>query len=170
MRTFQFIQGAGGFSVRGLWEGLSVHGLLLQPVHGPSGLHQGHGSGLIVSSQPWHLNPPLFGRSADPSLISVRGFVGKGHRARPMSPVGHRNQPGLFLSRTIPVRAVSRHGTQETNFEGFPGSGVGSSLPLQIEDFLSYDRQSVILWRSLLGRLSFRNHLVPGSHLRMRSL
>ena len=51
--------------------------------------------------------------------------MGKGHRARPMSPVGHRNQPGLFLSRTIPVRAVSRHGTQEPNFEGFSGSGVG---------------------------------------------
>ena len=109
-----------------LWEGLLVQGPLLRSVHGPSGLHQGHGSGLVVSSQLWHPNPLLFGL-ADPSLILVRGFVGKGHHDRPVSPDEHRNQPGQVSSHAIPGSNVSRHGTQEPDFEDFSGSGVGFS-------------------------------------------
>ena len=62
--------------VRGLREGLSVQSPLLRSVHRPLGLHPGHGSGLVISSQPWHPNPTLFGRLADPSLVPVRGFMG----------------------------------------------------------------------------------------------
>ena len=54
--------------------------------------------------------------------------------------------------------------------KAFPALEWVSALLLQIEEFLSYDRQSVVLWRGLLGRLSSLCHLVPGGHPRMNSL
>ena len=98
--------------------------------------------------------------------------MGKGHSSRSVSPVMHRHKPGQVSSLAVPVSNVSRHGPQEPDFEGFSGSAVGFSLStvLQIKDTLSYDRQSVVLWRSLLGRLSSLCHPVPGDRLRMRSL
>ena len=44
----------------------------------------------------------------------------------------------------------------------FPAPKRVSALRSQIEEFLSYDRQSVVLWRSLLSHLSSLCHLVPG--------
>ena len=64
---------------------------------------------------------------ADPRLVPLRGFVGKGHCSRSLLPVKHHYQPGQDSSLAVPVSDVSWHVPQEPDFEGFSGSGAGFS-------------------------------------------
>ena len=53
---------------------------------------------------------------------------------------------------------------------GFPTPERISALLLPFEEFLYYSRQTVILWRNLLGLLSSLGLIVPRGCLRVRSL
>ena len=78
----------------------------------------------------------------------------------------------LNKSHLSPSQSVTYLGMviQSPTFKAFPSLEEVSALLLQIEELLSCRRQNVVLWRSLLGRLSSFCLLVPGGRLRMRSL
>ena len=56
------------------------------------------------------------------------------------------------------------------SLRAFPTEKRVDAVLKQIEEFLSFKKQSVVTWRCLLGRLSSLCHLVPAGRLRMRSL
>ena len=56
------------------------------------------------------------------------------------------------------------------SLRAFPSPERVATLLTQIEEFLSCRRQSVVFWRSLLGRLSSLCHLTPRGRLRMSAL
>ena len=62
--------------VHGLRESLPIQGPLLWSVHGPAGLHAGHGSGFGNSSQSWHSSSTLSGRLADSGVLPGAGSPG----------------------------------------------------------------------------------------------
>ena len=98
---------------------------------------------------------------------SQTGFVGKGYSSRSLSPFRHYHQ-----SRQITPFSFSTYlgmVIQSQTLTAFPSPERVSTLLLQIEEFLSCRRLNVILWRSLLGRLSSLSLLVPGGRLRVRS-
>ena len=57
-----------------------------------------------------------------------------------------------------------------SSLRAFPTEKRVDAVLKQIEEFLSFMKQSVVTWRCLLGRLSSLCHLVPAGRLRMRSL
>ena len=57
--------------VRGVWEGLPVQGSLLWPLHGSTGLHTGHGSGVSFSTSGGYSSSSLLGRLAPGSRFSL---------------------------------------------------------------------------------------------------
>ena len=70
------------------------------------------------------------------------------------------SQTSTYLGLTI----------ESQTLRAFPSQERVQKLLSQIGEFLSYKQQSVICWRSLLGRLSSLCLLVSGGRLRMRSL
>ena len=69
---------------------------------------------------------------------------------------------------SIPDSHISRDGLSKSVFEGFPD---GETSRLCFETYRrTFKRQSVVIWRCLLCRLSFLCHLVPAGRLRMQSL
>ena len=157
-------------SVRGLREGLPVQGPLLRAVHGPqvftrvmalvsSFLHS-LGIRILLYLDDWliltlSLSEALWAKDIMLDLCHQLGIeinLDKSHLTPPQSVT----YLGMVLKNSI--------------LKAFPALEQVSALQSQIEEFLSYDRQSVVLWRSLLGHLSFLCHLVPGGCLRMRSL
>ena len=60
------------------WPGLSIQGPLLWPLHGPSGIHQGHGSCVGHPSRHGHPDTPVSRRLVGPRLVLSGSPVGKG--------------------------------------------------------------------------------------------
>ena len=56
---------------------VSVSSTLFRPLHGPPSLYQGHGSCIGDASHHGRPDTLVSGRLADPSLLQVRGSVGK---------------------------------------------------------------------------------------------
>ena len=78
----------------------------------------------------------------------------------------------LAKSRLVPARSATYLGMTivSPTLRAFPSQERVLALLTQLNKFLSYRRQSVVSWRSLLGHLSSLCLLVPGGRLRMRSL
>ena len=83
--------------------------------------------------------------------------MGKGQGSRPLSPAWHRCEPSQVTSYPLSLCHIY-------------GDVYREPLRSQLAEFLSYRRQGIVAWRSLLGRLSSLCLLVPGGLLRMRSL
>ena len=155
-------------AVCSILEGLSVQDPLFLSVDCTTGLHKGHRSSLVF--------PSLFGCShyLDDWLILTLSFS---------EAIWARDAVlDLCLQLGIVINEAKSHLTPSQSatclgmiirswiFKAFPTPDRSSALSLQVEEFLSCDEPSVVLWRSLLGHLSSLCLLVPGARLRVRSL
>ena len=80
--------------VRGVWEGLPVQGSLLWPLHGSTGLHTGHGSGVSFSTSGGYSSPSLLGQLAHPGLLQGAGSPCSGVSPPALPGAGNRRQLG----------------------------------------------------------------------------
>ena len=76
------------------WKGLPVQSALFWSLHGPSGVHQGHGSCVFHASRRRHPDTPVSGQLVSLGLFQERGPVGKGRCSESLSPAWNCGQPG----------------------------------------------------------------------------
>ena len=137
------------------WSGLSVQGPLLWPLHGPSGIRQGHGSCVSHTSRPGvrllrYLDDCLVLASSRVESLWARDMV-----------LNLCQQLGIVVSlaksHLIPSRSATYLGTyiESPSLRAFPSQERVSTLRSQLAEFISYR------W-SLLGRLSSLCLLVLG--------
>ena len=110
------------------WPDLSVQGPLLWPLHGPSGIHQGHGFCVSHTSRPGRPDTPASGRLVGPRLVQSGGPVGKKHGLEPVPAAWHCRQSGQVASHPHSLSHVSRDVHREALFEGFSLTGEGFNL------------------------------------------
>ena len=143
---------------------------MLRPLHGPSGIYKGHGSGVTMFHSQGirmlrYLDDWLILASTHQEALQVRDAV---------------LQLCSQLEIVVILEKLCLNPSQTATYLGmvlvspslraFPTEKRVSAVCTQIEEFLSYRQPSELIWRCLLGRLAFLCHLVPVGHLRMRSL
>ena len=147
------------------WKGLPAQSALFWSLHGPSDVHQGHGSCVCHASRPKRLDTLVSGRLVSPSLFQEGDPVGKGRCSQSMSPAWNRGQLGQVSPRPLLHCHVSGDDVGEPLFEGFPISVEG------FDPSVTACRIFILqAWWSLLGRLSSLCLLVPGDRLCLQSL
>ena len=149
----------------GSWPHLPVHSAVLRPIHGPTGLHSGYGSCVSYNSFLGYPYASLPGRLARPGLLRDLEVVLSLCRE-----LGDRSQPGEV--QLLSVQVVQYLGViiYARTFMASPSPDRVSRLRSTTGEFLWSAAPPASLWQSLLGMLSSLSHLVPGGHLRMRSL
>ena len=152
------------------WQGLLVLSSVLQSLHSPSSVHQGHGSSVGHVTLPGHQDAVLSRRLARSRLFSLGGIAGEGLCSSVCSQLGI--VVNLEKSCLVPSQTATYLGMVlvSPSLRTFPTEKRVSAVLLQIEEFLSCRQQGMLSWRCLLGRLASLCHLVPGGRLRMRSL
>ena len=148
----------------GSWPRLPVHSAVLRSIHSPTGLHSGYGSCVSYTSFLGYPYASLPGRLARPGLLPGGSPPGSRDCLVPLSQVGDRSQPGEVQLLSVSGGPVSRGDHRRKDFYGV------SRLRSTAGEFLCSAAPPASLWQSLLGMLSSLSHLVPGGHLRMRSL
>ena len=101
------------------WTGLSFQSPMFWFFHGPSGVHQGHGSCVSHSSRPGSPDTLVSGRLVSPRLVQEGGLVGKGRNSEPLSPAWHHGQSGQVSPQSLSYSHVSWDIDREPLFEGF---------------------------------------------------
>ena len=105
--------------VHGLREGIQIQGPLLWSVHGPAGLHAGHGSGFGNSSQSWHLSSTLSGQLADSGVLQGAGSPGSGDCPSSMQLSGDCCQLGEISACSDSKNLLSGSPFGFNKFQGF---------------------------------------------------
>ena len=107
--------------VRGVWEGLPVQGSLLWPLHGSTGLHTGHGSGVSFSTSGGYSSSSssLLGRLAHPGFLQGAGSPCSGVSPPALPGTGYRRQLGEVSSGSFSTSGVSGSSFRFCDFQGF---------------------------------------------------
>ena len=151
-------------------HGLPVPSAVLWPLHGSTGLHQGHGS--CFSYTPFSGDPyaTVPRRLAGPVFLSGVSPRGSSDCPPTLSRVGIVVYPQK--SNLVPSQVVQYLGVviASTSFRASPSVERISRLQSTAAEFQFCASPTATLWLSLLGVLSSLAHLVPGGRLRLRSL
>ena len=88
-------------------------------LHGAASRHEGHGSGVDLSSSCGDQDSSLTQRLADPGSLSVSSCLSFGHCAGIVSELGDRSELGEVESSSISASGVLGSGSGFTVFQGF---------------------------------------------------
>ena len=125
---------------------LSVQCSLLRSLHGPSSVHKGHGSGVVLSPQPGRSDVALFGRLAGTSLIPSGGSGGEGQGTANVQSVRHCSKPREIVVSSVLDGGLLGDGSGQPSLRAFPTPKRIETVQEQITGFLSFRRQNVVSW------------------------
>ena len=119
--------------VRDVWEGLPVQSSLLWTLHGSSGLHTGHGSGVGFSTSIRNSSSSLFRRLAHPGLLQGASSPCSGVSPPALPGSWNRRQLGEVAADSFSASGVSGSSFRLCDFQGFacPKESVEASLNWQ---------------------------------------
>ena len=150
--------------VRSLRPGIPVQGSVFWSLHCPSGLHEGHGSGVDFSPACGYQDSAVFGQLADPGSFSCSSPSSSGYGAAVVSGLGDCSQLGEIESSSVPARGVSGSDSGFAVFQGF-------SLPAKGREAFVNRRRIFVLHRaaSVILARAFRSSVIPDSSDSRRS-
>ena len=156
--------------VRGVWEGLPVQGSLLWPLHGSTGLHTGHGSGVSLSTSGGYSSSSLLGRLAHPVLLQ-----GAGSPCSEVSPPAllgtwYRRQLGEVSSGSFSTGGVSGSSFRFCDFQGFACPKESFEASLNWRRVLVLQAAPSLCLAGAAGVAGFIDPAHSRGRLRMRSL
>ena len=151
--------------VRCLRTGVPVQGSMFWSLHGAASRHEGHGSGVDLSSSCGDQDSSLTQRLADPGSLSVSSCLSFGHCAGIVSELGDRSELGEVESSSISASGVLGSGSGFTVFQGFSfPAGSGEAL-------VNWRRISVLCRAaSVILARSFRSPVISDSRRSLQLL
>ena len=108
--------------------GVSISGLVLRPLFGPSGAHPRHGSCLVNYASPRFSSYSLPRRLASPGLHLPGTSAGEGLPPLAVSSPRHHSQSFEKLFGPDSDSGLSRDDARDFSFEGFPDPQTGSEV------------------------------------------
>ena len=117
--------------------GVAVQDSVLWSLHGSTGFHEGHGSGINLSSSCGDLDSLLPRRLADPGSLSFSGSLSSRHSSAVVSGLGVCGELGEVKSSSIPVGRLLGVVLDSMSFGASPSQPRVEKLLLIGEEFLS---------------------------------